>query len=201
MRLQHAKNVADHLVRVLEPYCERIEIGGSIRRRMMHVSDIELILIPKIGKGETHSLFEEDAPDVNLALQQLNIMVAKGDLQKRARGDGQMCWGPKMQFAKFGEIHVDIFQVLDVQQWGVALALRTGPAELSKAMVTARRFSGLLPDQYYVKDNRVWEYAKPEPLDTRTERDFFRVLGFPSLVDPANRTAKLTPLELEEAAR
>src|SRR3989344_4154112 len=31
----------------LKPYCERIEIGGSIRRKKSEIGDIELVLIPK----------------------------------------------------------------------------------------------------------------------------------------------------------
>ena len=45
--LRIAEPVAERLVEQLRPYCERIQIAGSIRRRKWAVGDIELLCIPK----------------------------------------------------------------------------------------------------------------------------------------------------------
>lgn len=47
MELEKAKAIADSVVQALEPYCERIQIAGSIRRRKAIVNDIDLVLIPR----------------------------------------------------------------------------------------------------------------------------------------------------------
>lgn len=39
--------LADNLVRSLKPFCKRIQIGGSIRRKEKNPVDIDIILIPK----------------------------------------------------------------------------------------------------------------------------------------------------------
>jgi len=53
MNLESAQTLAEALKHHLEPYCERIEIGGSIRRKKPEVKDIELICIPKFAKIST----------------------------------------------------------------------------------------------------------------------------------------------------
>ena len=40
--------VADQLVDLLEPYCERIQIAGSVRRKKPYVKDIELLCVSKV---------------------------------------------------------------------------------------------------------------------------------------------------------
>lgn len=40
MKLEQAQKIAESLKRKLEPYCERIEIGGSIRRKKPEVKRI-----------------------------------------------------------------------------------------------------------------------------------------------------------------
>ena len=47
MELERAKVIASAVVKALEPYCERIEIAGSIRRQKATVKDIDMVLIPK----------------------------------------------------------------------------------------------------------------------------------------------------------
>jgi len=47
MELEKAKVIADSVVKVLEPYCFRTEVAGSIRRQKPFVNDIDLVLIPR----------------------------------------------------------------------------------------------------------------------------------------------------------
>ena len=46
MELLKAQTLAEALKNQLKPYCERIEIAGSIRRKRPLVKDIDLVLIP-----------------------------------------------------------------------------------------------------------------------------------------------------------
>ena len=47
MELGKAKVIANIVVKALEPYCDRIEIAGSIRRQKPMVKDIDLVLIAR----------------------------------------------------------------------------------------------------------------------------------------------------------
>jgi DNA polymerase/3'-5' exonuclease PolX len=47
MELERAQIIANQVKEKLEPYCERIETAGSIRRRRPWVKDIDLVCIPK----------------------------------------------------------------------------------------------------------------------------------------------------------
>lgn len=44
--LQRAQETAEAIVKKLSPYCRKIEIAGSIRRRRKLVHDIDIVLIP-----------------------------------------------------------------------------------------------------------------------------------------------------------
>lgn len=185
LTLAQAEPIAEYLISILAPVCERVEVVGSLRRRRIHIHDIELLLIPNWGKGEQVGLFPEDAPTINLALELLNQMVERGDMSKRLNSRGIPTWGPRMQYAQLGSVPIDIFQVPDPQCWGVLQAIRTGPAEFSRSLVTHRRFGGKLPNDHYVRDGRVW--AGNELLSTPTEDDFFRLCGYESAPDPQDR--------------
>ena len=47
MLLSKGQRVADELLEFLRPFCERIEVAGSIRRKKSEVHDVDLVLIPK----------------------------------------------------------------------------------------------------------------------------------------------------------
>jgi DNA polymerase (family 10) len=51
MELDKARKVADQVVTKLKPYCDRIEIAGSIRRQRPWVHDIDLVCIP-LNQGQ-----------------------------------------------------------------------------------------------------------------------------------------------------
>ncbi|MFH1603604.1 MAG: hypothetical protein ABIH03_06830 [Pseudomonadota bacterium] len=47
MKLEQATAIAERVKAQLAPYCDRIEIAGSVRRRKPEVGDIEIVAIPK----------------------------------------------------------------------------------------------------------------------------------------------------------
>lgn len=53
MNLAQASALAGQLVEKLAPFCERIEVAGSVRRRKLEgIKDIELVAIPKWARAE-----------------------------------------------------------------------------------------------------------------------------------------------------
>ncbi|MBA7498892.1 hypothetical protein ES704_01630 [subsurface metagenome] len=47
MELEKAKDIAREVIKELEPYCQRIQVAGSIRRQKPFPRDIDIVLIPR----------------------------------------------------------------------------------------------------------------------------------------------------------
>lgn len=158
----------------LRPYCERIALAGSLRRGKQRVKDIELVVIPKfVSAGD--SLFEGMSSEVNALDQHLATMLESGSIKMRVGNAGGTSWGPRAKFAVYEGVPVDIFSVIPPAQWGLILAIRTGPADFSKRFMTSRLYGGLLPPGLRVSDGQVWEAGKSIPIPE--EDDWFALLG------------------------
>ena len=47
MRLEQSQKLAQEIVDQIRPYCESVEVAGSIRRKKSEVHDVDVVLIPK----------------------------------------------------------------------------------------------------------------------------------------------------------
>lgn len=52
MRIEPARKIAERIVATLKPWCERIDIAGSIRRNRPFVGDIDIVLMANRGQEE-----------------------------------------------------------------------------------------------------------------------------------------------------
>ena len=101
MTLERAQKVADAVVKRLSPYCQRIEIAGSIRRRKPWVNDVDLVLILK------------DPWNFHAELMKLGQLKMSGK---------------KIMRAIVGSVQVDIY-VADEATWATLFLIRTGSKE------------------------------------------------------------------------
>ena len=101
MELEQGQKIAAEVVERLKPYCRKIEVAGSIRRRKPLVNDIDLVLIPK-------------------DLWALHNAVVK--LGQVTMG------GKKIMRVMVGVRQVDIY-VANEETWATLLLIRTGSAE------------------------------------------------------------------------
>ena len=46
LKLVEAQGLAKEVITILSPFCKRIEVAGSIRRRKAEVHDVDIVLIP-----------------------------------------------------------------------------------------------------------------------------------------------------------
>lgn len=187
--LASAKGLACELIALLGDKCERIEVAGSIRRLSPSPGDIELVVVPKLVPAQ-NDLFGEVSEERNLLLAELNMLVNLRMLSKRASADGKLCWGPRHQRALYKGVPVDVFQVLPPAQWGAIMAIRTGPAEFARRLVTKRSMGGFMPENMRVTLGALWregedgDYAQ---LETPTEDDFFQAIGYADYPKPEDR--------------
>ena len=171
--LERAQELAAVIYELLAPAAERLEIAGSVARRAPQVSDIEFVMVPKLDIWW--------APVIN---SHIHIVARK------------MGWQVLQDGPKAKRLEIDGWAQLDLfvttrEQWGVIKTLRTGPAELSKALVTPKQQGGLLPSHLRVKDGRLW--AGDEALPTPEERDFFEQLSL-AYLPPHKRDVLLSRL-------
>ena len=112
MRLQEAKTIAKRVKEALTPYCDRIEIAGSIRRQKPIVHDIDIVMIPK-----PEAAFKGGGP----RWMTTNLIASMGTIEMD---------GPKIKRLRLAEqnITIDIYLATPAT-WATLLLIRTGSKE------------------------------------------------------------------------
>lgn len=169
-----AKSIADKVVGELRPYCERIEIAGSLRRQKLEVGDIEICAIPK---RETNLFGEPGLSLLDLHLEQMRQ-------KKRLITLGK--WGPnykRFSLTSDKEMDIDLF-ITSPAQWGLIFMIRTGSAEFSRRLVTQKGKGGLLPSHLKASGGWIWDGDKR--LELPEEDSVFALLGI-DYINPQDR--------------
>lgn len=206
MNLREAQTIADALVGEMAPFCHRIEIAGSIRRKVSQVKDIEIVAIPKWENREPASmdtLFEVSGPvPVNLlyrwAVSQANMRWIKPGTSDIVdwplKPDGKYWRGlvPPTFVNAAGpgtnSLKLDLF-LANETNWGVIFAIRTGSAEFSEALVTHAK----LKTYYHVADGHLKRLNETVPCPE--EAELFKRLHL-EWVEPEKRSSKYSVREV-----
>lgn len=164
-----AMEAAARLLGELRPYTERIEIAGSLRRKRDDVGDIELVCVPKVSED----MFGGRGQD--LLHQHIDGLVAAGTLAKRPNVNGGFTYGEKNKLLvdRASGIPLDVFTT-EARYWGMALFVRTGPADWNKRAMAHFLSRGMAGHAY-----RGVTLANGEDVDCPEEADVFRHLGWP----------------------
>ncbi len=101
MELGKAQRIAAEVVKVLAPYCSRIEVAGSIRRRKPLVNDIDIVLIPS------------DPWNLTGEIARLGAVTAHGAKIQRVQHQG---------------VWIDLYMATP-ETWATLLLIRTGSKE------------------------------------------------------------------------
>src|SRR5690348_11104894 len=120
--LRQAEQSAERLIERIRDCCERIEVAGSIRRRLPTVGDIELVAVPKIDRQPVIDLFGDtvNSTERDTLADALDSMASHGVITRRTRADGKTVWGQKMRYLTFEGMNVDLFTP-DAQRFGLIL--------------------------------------------------------------------------------
>jgi len=105
MRREMARRIAEKYLNILKPFCQRIEIAGSIRREKPEVGDIEIVCIP------------QDLTGFSVEVNKLQKVKGEptGKYTQRILPEG---------------ISLDLF-IANEKNWGLIFAIRTGSADFS----------------------------------------------------------------------
>jgi DNA polymerase/3'-5' exonuclease PolX len=165
--LATAETIAREVVALLAPYCTRIEIAGSIRRRRPDVGDIEVVAIPRV---EPVGLWGDEHVHCGEFCRAVNAWPAvKGSPSGRYT----------QRILPTGGVRLDLF-MCRAENWGNIFAIRTGSAEFSYHVLAA----GWVRAGYTSRDGMLHRGAEAVPC--LEEVDCFRMAGV-AWVDPAQR--------------
>ena len=182
MKLAQAEQIAAELLDALAPACERVEVAGSVRRRVPAPKDIEIVFVPRLVRKRVDLFTYADVPATDEAIAGL---VARGVL---VWDDETPRNGPKYKrlVHTAGGAVVELFAATP-ENWGLILALRTGPGEFNRLLVTRRCYGGAMPDGMRMQGGYLWQGL--ERLESPDEETFFAQMGIPCW-PPQERSAE-----------
>ena len=189
MDLTTATKYATQIVAWLAPFCDRIQIAGSVRRQRPVCNDIDLVVIPKFGPAPTdlfgnmnglppntlHNALVNYVKDYNSALRPLRPSVESAPRWQAGEhnpdGTNFILQLPKCQ--------LDIY-IATHENWGSKLLQRTGSKEHNVWLATRARDLGLR-----------WELdagltGPTCPTIGDTEENIYAALGV-TFIPPADR--------------
>ncbi len=184
MNHAEARKLAFEFVAQVNADCARCEIAGSVRRRKPEgIKDIEIVAIGKREDRPFYNLFRELAG----VIEEVDLLTGRL-LELRD-------WEPDPVLRRWGSRYkrlrhvatgtpLDLF-ITDATRWGAIFAIRTGPAEFSRELVTRARRLGMQVD-----GGQLWRVHRDgtrSVVPTPEEADFFAALRVPYL-EPWART-------------
>jgi len=119
MTLAFAQRCADRIADWLGPYCDRLEIAGSIRRCRHHPNDVDIVAIPKVETGR--DLFGKELAPRNLAAEAVHARATAERWVVDGSGDACIT-------VYHACVQVDLFWATQ-DTWGTVLLCRTGSKE------------------------------------------------------------------------
>lgn len=178
---EEAEGLARKILEVLQPFCERIEVAGSIRRQKATVNDIDFVVLPRA----------EPVSKVNW-LNIIRVWRSNFDPVTEKQGNELLVGYVPHKAMYFPDNHgthvqVDLYRAT-ASTWGIQLLVRTGSKEhnvhfcnlaLTKGM--RLQYSQGLVD----KDGRV--------VAGRTEEEVFTALGLPYIIPQEREMMLLVP--------
>jgi DNA polymerase/3'-5' exonuclease PolX len=188
---EDAAAIARWLTEALRPAALRIEVAGSIRRRKQLVRDIELVAVPRttvemrqVGLWEPEEVVVnhlQAAIDEGLNAGWVRVHPTdpkRGDRYAKLVAPGFLNSGRERETP---DVQLDLFMPASLEVFGLALAIRTGPAEYSQRLVTDARRAG-----YHVAEGELHTGSmscagattkRCHMVPTPEERDVFDRLG------------------------
>ena len=173
VELGYAEIVAAKVLADLYPWCEKIVVAGSIRRRAPLVKDIEVLCVPRQTQVD---MFGEPTGEDDMSIH----LKGHIDYRMRFNKNGGVSYGlkNKLMLHRPTGVPVDVFST-PAENWGMALVVRTGPADFNIRLM--KRFKDLgmaghayggvtlrdgtdvvVPTEAAVFELAEWEYVEPE---------------------------------------
>jgi len=174
MRLDEAKSIAQKYVNILHPWCNKIMIGGSIRRQKTWVKDIEIICVPKRFFPEIKDLFGEIHKEPERPIKEFCDFV---NTLEAVKGNPAVKYTQRVLPEG---IKLDLFMA-EMDNFGLISMIRTGSANYSKEVMVQLLKRGFKSDE-----GRLINTQTGEIVPVETEKDFYNITGI-RYVKPQDR--------------
>lgn len=170
------------IVAEIAPFCERVEVAGSVRRQKAEVKDLEIVVVPTWEeRPDPADLFQESRLRVNLLCENLSardqvrwIKPSTSEIQDwPLKPEGKYWRGLLANGMK-----LDMF-IANAANYGLIKLIRTGSAEFNVALFAYGNRNGSS-----CVNGRLWSGLKF--VDTPEETDVFNILGL-RYVEPHDR--------------
>lgn len=156
---QEVIQIAEYLVSALSPYCERIEVAGSLRRKRQSIGDIEIVALPT----RATNLFGEIEPG----------LPTKLDVFLRDKGVKLLKDGALYKAFSYRGLKVDLFLPASADHWGCVYTIRTGSHEFNMwLMAHQSKVAGVK-----FHEGRLYNRYSGALIETPEETDVFDALG------------------------
>jgi DNA polymerase/3'-5' exonuclease PolX len=167
--------VAMDLVSALSPFCDRITIAGSLRRRKTVVGDVEILYIGKQQTASDPNLLFGFTTE-NKADYKILSLETSGIFRRRLNVNGLTTYGLKNKLMVHCDsgIPIDLFSATEENWWNY-LVCRTGPAESNIRIATAAKDKGFKWNPYGAGFSGRLHPNKIYPM--RSEREVFEFVG------------------------
>lgn len=155
-----ARQLAERVCHQLVPYCEKIRICGSIRRRKAECHDIDIVTLPKTEPVK-------DLFGFVTGHQRLKGFIDTINQWEKLKGDPtgkytqRLFEGRKLEIAIASPIN-----------YGNLVLIRTGNSDFSHMVMTATLKRG-----FQQKDGFLWRDNKIIPV--HEEDEYFKIIGIP----------------------
>lgn len=154
---------ARNIVSAIAPYCQRVEIAGSLRRQRPMIGDIEIVALPMLSTN----LFGESTNSQPTMLDLLDRFLAGRHIRFLKNGS-------KYKQFKYGDFMVDLFLPESAAHWGTVYLIRTGSHEFNMWLMTvAQKAAGVK-----FANGRLLDW-QGHFINTPEEADVFAALNLP----------------------
>jgi len=166
MHLSTAENITNEFIGIISTHCLRIEVVGSIRRRVSEVNDIDILIIQHPFKLAKFFL-SDNCRDLKIVANGLNIKC-----------------GPKHRQIYFRGIKIELW-IAEKENFGLIHLIRTGSAMFSASILHKWKevSGGGYSDKGYLRT------PKGVKIPTHEEMDVFKLCEL-DYIDPINRSFK-----------
>lgn len=179
---------AHHIVKWLGPFCERIEVAGSIRRRRPTVGDVDIVCIPRCAEREVKvDMFTTIKARTNLCLQELVRYVRESGgraswLGREGKPGPEPKADAKYALLQLPKVQLDVW-FADEGTWATRLLCRTGSVQHNIWLCDrAKLFFGHWQPYEGLR-------IRGQDVQAESEEDIYRALKLP-WIPPERREAQ-----------
>jgi len=177
-----ALEVTRELLPYLQPFCRRLIVAGSLRRKRQMVGDIEIVYIPRsIAWPDPEDLLGQEI-EINVVDHALSLLIRAGVIEKRLNVNGAPMWGPENKLGRHREsgIPIDFFATSEESWWNYVVC-RTGGRLSNTEIATVAKERGWKWHPYGSGFERMSGPEKGTLRTMHSEQDVFEFVGLPYL--------------------